>query len=79
MKKHKKRFYIYGYFGISVHSRQTRLTETRTSFFTISAPFCRTVAYQHDFFIVMLLVGTTYQQPLPMPLLYKYVEADLYE
>ena len=36
------------YFNMSVHSRHTRLTE-RMSDFHVSAPFCRTVAYQNDF------------------------------
>ena len=37
------------YFNMSIHSRQTRLTEGASDFY-ISAPFCRTVAYQNDFF-----------------------------
>ena len=37
------------YFSMSVHSRQTRLTECRNNF-SISVPLCRTVAYQNDFF-----------------------------
>ena len=44
------------YFNMSIHSRQTRLTEGASDFY-ISAPFCRTVAYQNDFFIVVFHVG----------------------
>ena len=36
------------YFNMSLHSRHARLTECRSDFY-ISAPFCRTVAYQNDF------------------------------
>jgi len=66
------------YFNIFVHSRQTHLTQSRSDFY-MSAPFCRTVAYQHDVFVIAFLVGTVYQQPSPIPLLYKYLKGDLHE
>ena len=37
------------YFNTTVHSRHTRLTDCSNDFY-ISAPFCRTVAYQNDFY-----------------------------
>jgi len=40
---------------MSVHSRHTRLTESIGDFHI--SPFCRTVAYQNDFFTVVFYVG----------------------
>jgi len=63
----------FGTIIMSVHCRHMRLTECRSDFY-ISAPFCRTVAYQNDFFIVVFHVRIICHQLLLMPPPLNYIK-----